>query len=276
MFFGSAMTNFGVQPFLEDFLKLAPSPSTKESSIGDINPEDDNFTGFIFKIQANMNPTHRDRIAFMRICSGKYTKGITVHHVQAGKQIRVSQPQQFMAQERTIVEEAYAGDIIGIFDPGIFQLGDTLSQNNPNIKFENIPIFPAEHFARISVFDSMKRKQFIKGIEQLSEEGAIQVFKQIDIGTETFIIGTVGVLQFEVLEHRLMSEYNVKIRINHLTHKFARWIKNSDIDTKKLNLTSSTMIVNDKKNRLALIFENEWSIQWAKDKNSSLELVDII
>jgi peptide chain release factor 3 len=278
LFFGSAMTNFGVQPFLEDFLELAPPPGFKSSSAGDVDPEDPNFTGFIFKIQANMNPTHRDRIAFLRVCSGKFTKGMEVNHVQAGKTVRLSQPQQFMAAERTIVEEAFPGDIIGIFDPGIFHLGDTLSEKNSSLKFQGIPIFPAEHFARVSVKDSMKRKQFIKGIDQLSEEGAIQVFKQIDIGTETFIIGTVGALQFEVLEYRLQNEYNVNIRISHLSHKFARWISNSDIDidTKKLNLTSSTIIVHDKEDRPALLFENDWSISWAKDKNPNLELIDIL
>ena len=276
LFFGSAMTNFGVQPFLENFLQIAPGPGFKTSSVGDVDPEDNKFTGFIFKIQANMNPTHRDRIAFLRICSGKFTRGMQVHHVQAGREVRLSQPQQFMAQERTIVEEAFPGDIIGIFDPGIFHLGDSLSEGNPNLKFQGIPIFPAEHFARVSVKDSMKRKQFIKGIEQLSEEGAIQVFKQIDIGTETFIIGTVGILQFEVLEYRLLNEYNVNIRISSLPHRFARWLENPSLDPKTLNLTSSTFIVLDQKDRPALLFENDWSIHWAKDKNANLELVDIL
>lgn len=276
LFFGSAMTNFGVQPFLEDFLNISPAPGLKPSTIGDVSPEDPKFTGFIFKIQANMNPTHRDRIAFLRVCSGKFTRGMQVHHVQAGKEVRLSQPQQFMAQERTIVEEAFPGDIIGIFDPGIFHLGDTLSEGNANLKFQGIPIFPAEHFARVSVKDSMKRKQFIKGIDQLSEEGAIQVFKQMDIGTETFIIGTVGALQFEVLEYRLLNEYNVNIRISHLPHKYVRWIATPDIEPQKLSLTSSTFVVQDNEDRAALLFENEWSISWAKDKNSKLELIDII
>jgi len=222
-----------------------------------------------------MNPTHRDRIAFIRICSGCFTRGMSVHHIQGGKEIRLSQPQQFMAQERTIVEEAYPGDIIGVFDPGIFNIGDTLSQGNPQLKFEGIPIFPAEHFARVTAADSMKRKQFQKGITQLSEEGAIQAFKQIDIGIEALIIGAVGALQFEVLEHRLKSEYGVDIKIQHLPLRHARWLENPDLDPRKLNLTSSTMIVQDKKDRYVLLFENDWSIRWAEDKNKGLKLADI-
>ncbi|MCX7747666.1 MAG: peptide chain release factor 3 [Clostridia bacterium] len=275
IFFGSAMTNFGVQPFLEEFLNLAPKPGIKTSSIGEVDPEGEKFTGFIFKIQANMNPTHRDRIAFLRICSGRFSRGMSVYHVQGGKEVRLSQPQQFMAQERTIVEEAYPGDIIGLFDPGIFNIGDTLCEGNAKLKFEGIPIFPAEHFARVVAADSMKRKQFQKGINQLSEEGAIQVFKQIDIGIEALIIGAVGALQFEVLEHRLKFEYGVNIKLQHLPYKHARWIEGSDIDPRKLNLTSSTLIAEDKEERYVLLFENEWSIRWAEERNSTLKLMDI-
>ena len=180
-----------------------------------------------------------------------------------------------MAQERNIVEEAYAGDIIGVFDPGIFHIGDTLSEGSKELKFEGMPIFPAENFARVTPADTMKRKQFVKGITQLSEEGAIQVFKQIDIGIEALIIGTVGVLQFDVLEYRLKNEYGVDLRIQHLPHKHARWIMNEGLDPRSLTLTSSTMAVHDTAGRYVLLFENEWSIRWAEEKNSSLQLVDI-
>jgi len=275
IFFGSAMTNFGIQPFLEEFLKLAPAPGIRSYSEGEVDPESEDFTGFIFKIQANMNPNHRDRLAFMRICSGKFTRGMTVWHVQGGKEVRLSQPQQFMAQERTIVDEAYPGDIIGIFDPGIFHIGDTLATGNKKLKFEGIPVFPAEHFARVTPADTMKRKQFIKGISQLSEEGAIQVFKQIDIGIESLIIGVVGILQLEVLEYRLKNEYGVDLRIQHLPFRHARWIEENGIDIKKLNLTSSTLPAEDNKGRLVLLFENDWSINWAKEKNKNLVLKDI-
>jgi len=275
MFFGSAMTNFGVQPFLEEFLQLAPKPGIKMSSEGEVDPESDKFTGFVFKIQANMNPAHRDRIAFIRICSGRFTRGMTVYHVQQGKEVRLSQPQQFMAQERTIVEEAYAGDIIGVFDPGIFHIGDTLSEGNSNLRFEGIPIFPAEHFAKVTPVDTMKRKQFIKGINQLSEEGTIQVFKQIDIGFESIIVGVVGILQLEVLEYRLKHEYGVDLRIQKLPHRHARWIVSSDTEPRNLTLTSTTMIVHDQDERYVLLFENEWSIRWSEEKNPSLKLEDI-
>ncbi len=275
MFFGSAMTNFGVQPFLESFLELAPSPGIKTTSNGEISPDSDKFSGFIFKIQANMNPTHRDRLAFIRICSGKFTKGMTVKHVNAGKDVRLSQPQQFMAQERTIVEEAYPGDIIGLFDPGIFNLGDTLYEGNGNVRFEGIPIFPAEFFARVSPADTMKRKQFIKGIDQLSEEGAIQVFKQIDIGIEALIIGVVGALQFEVLEYRLKNEYGVTLRVQNLPFRHARWIENEGLDPRKLNLPSTSIIVEDKEGRNSILFENEWSIRMAEERNKDLKLIDI-
>ncbi|TYQ16475.1 UNVERIFIED_CONTAM: peptide chain release factor 3 [Acetivibrio alkalicellulosi] len=275
IFFGSAMTNFGVQPFLEDFLQLAPKPSIKSSSEGEVDPESDRFTGFVFKIQANMNPAHRDRLAFIRICSGRFSKGLSVFHVREGKEIKLSQPQQFMAQDRVIVEEAYAGDIIGVFDPGIFNIGDTLSERNNKLKFDGIPIFPAEHFARITSSDTMKRKQFVKGINQLSEEGAIQVFKQIDIGIEALIVGTVGALQFEVLEYRLKNEYGVDLRIQHLPYKHARWISDNSIDPRQLTLTSSTVIVQDEDDRYVLLFENDWAINWAQERNNSLELLDI-
>jgi len=200
---------------------------------------------------------------------------MTVYHVQQGKEVRLSQPQQFMAQERTIVEEAYAGDIIGVFDPGIFHIGDTLSEGNSNLRFEGIPIFPAEHFAKVTPVDTMKRKQFIKGINQLSEEGTIQVFKQIDIGFESIIVGVVGILQLEVLEYRLKHEYGVDLRIQKLPHRHARWIVSSDTEPRNLTLTSTTMIVHDQDERYVLLFENEWSIRWSEEKNPSLKLEDI-
>jgi peptide chain release factor 3 len=275
MFFGSAMTNFGVQQFLEEFLDLAPAPGIRMSSGGEIDPEDERFTGFVFKIQANMNPTHRDRIAFIRICSGRFTRGMSVFHVQAGKEIRLSQPQQFMAQERAIVEEAWPGDIIGVFDPGIFKIGDSLCEGGPAARFDGIPIFPAEHFARVAPADSMKRKQFVKGINQLSEEGAIQVFRQADAGMETLVIGAVGALQFEVLEHRLKYEYGVDLRISRLSFKYARWLEDSVENARKLNLTSSTMISEDREGRTVLLFENDWSIRWAEERNKGLTLSDI-
>ena len=269
------MTNFGVQPFLEEFLKLAPEPGLKSTPTMEVDPKSKEFSAFVFKIQANMNPAHRDRIAFIRICSGRFSRGMSVYHARSKKEIRLSQPQQFMAHERNIIEEAYAGDIIGIFDPGIFRIGDTLSENNKELQFESIPIFPAEKFARVTPADTMKRKQFVKGINQLSEEGAIQVFKQIDIGIESFIIGVVGVLQLDVLEYRLQNEYGVELRIQSLPFRHVRWLENRTMDPRRLTLTSSTMAVHDENGRYALLFENEWSIRWSIEKNDSLELISI-
>ena len=279
VFFGSAITNFGVEAFLNEFLAMAPSPASRLTQEGPLSPTENFFSGFVFKIQANMNPDHRDRMAFIRICSGKYEKGLEVKHVRQNKQVRLAQPQQFMAQERNIVEEAYAGDIIGIFDPGIFKIGDSLAEGNRNLHFEGIPIFPAEHFARISPKDSMKRKQFLKGIEQIAEEGAIQMYKQPDIGTETYIVGVVGVLQFEVLEYRLKNEYNVEIRQHGLNYRFARWIQpgeNGKIpDPESLSITSTTMIVLDQDDMPVLLFESDWAIDWALDRNPGLKLANV-
>jgi len=275
MFFGSAMTNFGVQPFFEEFLKMAPCPGPRMSDAGEIDPVSGDFSGFVFKIQANMNPTHRDRLAFIRVCSGRFTKGMHVWNVQTGKEVRLAQPQQFMAQERAIVEEAYPGDIIGVFDPGIFRIGDTLCEGSSRFRYEGIPVFPAEHFARVSPADSMKRKQFVKGLNELSEEGAIQVFRQPDSGMESVIVGAVGILQIEVLEHRLRHEYGVEPRVSHLPYKHARWMVSDVGDPGSLNLTSSTAVVVDNWGRPVLLFENEWNIRWAEEKNDGLVLADI-
>ncbi|QAT41595.1 peptide chain release factor 3 [Clostridium sp. JN-9] len=275
VFFGSALTNFGVEPFLKYFLELTTPPLPRQSDKGEIDVFNDEFSAFIFKIQANMNPAHRDRIAFMRICSGKFKKGMEVYHVQGGNKIKLAQPQQFLAQDREIIEEAYAGDIIGVFDPGIFRIGDTLCAGNKKFKFEGIPVFAPEHFARVKTIDTMKRKQFIKGITQISQEGAIQVFKELHIGIEEIIVGVVGVLQFEVLEYRLKNEYNVDIKMERLPYKYVRWIEDTDIDLERLNLTSDTKIVKDLKDRDLLIFQSDWGISWALEHNKGLVLSDM-
>ena len=275
VFFGSAMTNFGVQVFLEEFLDMTTPPLSRNADIGEIDAEGGKFSGFIFKIQANMNPTHRDRIAFLRICSGKFTKGMEVNHVQAGKVIKLSQPQQFLAQDREIVEEAYAGDIIGVFDPGIFKIGDTLCETG-SFKFEGIPVFAPEHFAKVYTKNSMKRKQFMKGIDQISEEGAIQIFQQQDSIAQEFMIGVVGVLQLEVLEYRLKNEYGVDVSIDHTPYKYIRWVKSPDFDPRKVRLTTDTMVAKDQYDNPVLLFQNEWSIRTVQERNSGIELVDIL
>ncbi|WP_300381026.1 peptide chain release factor 3 [Clostridium sp.] len=272
VFFGSALTNFGVEPFLEHFLEMTTAPLPRNSSVGEIDPFEDNFSAFVFKIQANMNKAHRDRIAFMRICSGKFEKGEDVYHMQGGKKLKLSQPQQFMAQDREMIEEAYAGDIIGVFDPGIFAIGDTLCAPKKKFKFEGIPTFAPEHFARVRPVDTMKRKQFVKGVTQIAQEGAIQVFKESFVGMEEIIVGVVGVLQFEVLEYRLKNEYNVDIKMDRLVYRYVRWIENEDIKMDSLNLTSDAKKLKDIKDRNILIFQNDWGISWALEHNKGLIL----
>lgn len=276
VFFGSALTNFGVQPFLEHFLQMTTSPLprvTLDEQV--IDPASLPFSAFVFKIQANMNKAHRDRIAFMRICSGKFEKGMEVMHIQGKRKIRLAQPQQFMAQDREIIEEAYAGDVIGVFDPGIFSIGDTLCDPSMKIEFQKIPTFAPEHFARVTQKDTMKRKQFLKGITQIAQEGAIQVFQEINIGMEEIIVGGVGVLQFDVLEQRLKSEYNVEIKLEILPYQCVRWILNEGLDPNTLNLTSESKRVRDLKGRNLIIFANNWGIKWAMEQNKGLELAEV-
>ena len=271
MFFGSAFNNFGVEPFLKRFLSYTKSPTPRVSDQGPIDPESDRFTGFIFKIQANMNPAHRDRLAFMRVCSGVFEKGMTVWHSSSGERIKLAQPQQFMAQEHETVELAYPGDIIGLFDPGVFRLGDTLCTGSP-VRYSGIPLFAPEFFSRVSPVDSMKRKQFLKGITQLSQEGAIQTFKRPNIGREEMIAGVVGVLQMDVLEYRLKSEYGVDITRETLPYRFVRWIAQTPRPIDRLRLTSTTVPAIDRAGRDVLLFENEWSIRLAMENNEGLAL----
>ena len=275
VFFGSALTNFGVEPFLEDFLRMTTPPLPRTADIGLIDPVKNHFSAFVFKIQANMNKAHRDRIAFMRICSGKFEKGMEVLHVQEGKKMKLSQPQQMMAQEREIVDEAYAGDIIGVFDPGIFSFGVTVCSPDSKMQFEGIPTFAPEHFAVVEQIDTLKRKQFVKGTSQIAQEGAIQIFQEPESGgMERVIVGVVGVLQFEVLEYRLKNEYNVDIRRQDLPYQYIRWIENRDLDPKSLNLTSDTKRIQDLKGNHLLLFSNLWGIQWALDHNAGLSLAE--
>lgn len=272
VFFGSALTNFGVEPFLKHFLEMTTSPLPRTSNGEEVSPFSDDFSAFVFKIQANMNKAHRDRIAFMRICSGKFESNMEVMHVQGGKKIRLSQPQQMMAQERKHIEEAYAGDIIGVFDPGIFSIGDTLCIPGKNICFAGIPTFAPEHFARVRQMDTMKRKQFMKGVTQIAQEGAIQIFQEFNSGMEEIIVGVVGVLQFEVLQYRLQSEYNVEIRMEQLPYEHIRWIENEGINVASLSVTSDTKKVKDMKGNPLLIFTHPWSIQTVLDRNEGLIL----
>ena len=197
---------------------------------------------------------------------------MTVTHVQRNKKVKLSQPQQFVAQDRVIIDSAYPGDIIGIHDPGIFNIGDTLSEKQSNLQYTGIPQFAPEHFARVSTKNALKRKQFVKGITQLSEEGAIQVFKQPNSGMEELIIGVVGILQFEVLEYRLKQEYGVEILMNSLPYRYVRWIENDLSKYGRLSMPMETLLVEDKNDNSVLLFQNEWSIRHFIERNEDLVL----
>ena len=273
VFFGSALTNFGVETFLKHFLKMTTSPLPRLADCGVIDPMEEDFSAFVFKIQANMNKNHRDRIAFMRICSGKFEASREVYHVQGEKKMRLSQPQQLMAQDRHVVEEAYAGDIIGVFDPGIFSIGDTVCAPGKEFAYEGIPTFAPEHFARVRQMDTMKRKQFVKGINQIAQEGAIQIFQEFNTGMEEIIVGVVGVLQFDVLKYRLKNEYNVEILLENLPYEHIRWIENKDeVDVRRLTGTSDMKKVTDLKGNPLLLFINSWSVGMTLDRNEGLIL----
>ncbi|MBQ4334535.1 MAG: peptide chain release factor 3, partial [Myxococcaceae bacterium] len=248
VFFGSAMTNFGVLPFLEGFLRMAPPPrayrAVNESStpvtapVASENGQDalertapnhPAFSGFIFKIQANMDPAHRDRVAFLRICTGRFVRGMSARHVRLDKEIKLANPQQFMAQDRQTVDEAYPGDIVGLFDPGHFRIGDTLCAGT-RVEYAGIPSFSPEHFASVRLKEALKRKQLLKGLEQLSQEGAIQLFQAPGAVSPEPIVGAVGQLQFDVLRFRLEHEYGVAPILDALPFVHARWVESGAIN----------------------------------------------
>ena len=275
VFFGSALTNFGVETFLRHFLAMTTSPLPRMSDSGLIDPMSEDFSAFVFKIQANMNKAHRDRIAFMRICSGRFDASEEIYHVQGEKKMRLLQPQQMMAESRHVVEEAYAGDIIGVFDPGIFSIGDTVCAPGRKFAFEGIPTFAPEHFARVRQLDTMKRKQFVKGINQIAQEGAIQIFQEFHTGMEEIIVGVVGVLQFDVLKFRLENEYNVEILLDMLPYEHIRWIVNKEeVDVEKITGTSDMKKVTDLKGNPLLLFVNSWSVGMTQDRNKNLVLAE--
>ena len=276
VFFGSALTNFGVEPFLEEFLRMTPPPLPRTADCGVIDTFSPDFSAFVFKIQANMNKAHRDRLAFMRICSGHYERDKEVYHVQGGKKMRLSQPQQLMASEREIIDEAYAGDIIGVFDPGIFSIGDTITVPGKKFRFSGIPTFAPEHFMRVSPRDTMKRKQFIKGTEQIAQEGAIQIFKVPNTGMEEVIVGVVGTLQFDVFQYRMRGEYGVELRMDSLPYEQLRFITACPGEPADLNLTSDAELLEDYKGHSLLVFSSRWSIDFILKRNPGLVLSETL
>jgi len=271
VFFGSALTNFGVEPFLREFLELAPPPVARESTAGRIDPTDERFTGFVFKIQANMDPRHRDRIAFVRICSGKFTAGMDVGHVRTDKRIRLNAPQQFLARERTAIEEAWPGDVIGILDRGTLRIGDALSDAGP-LEFPDIPRFAPEHFARVVLIDPIKRKQLDAGLRQLTEEGAAQVFftSPTEVSGPTPLIGAVGLLQFDVMLHRLEHEYGVRCRLEKVSGRYPRWVTGPKADIERIGRERGRTILYDANGAPLILFEDAWGMRWAMERETAI------
>lgn len=273
VFFGSALADFGTIPFLNHFLDMSPAPGARKTTDGEVKPDDPFFSGFIFKIQANMNPAHRDRLAFLRICSGKFERGMTVRLSRTGKEIKLSQSTQLFANERETVDEAYAGDIIGIYDTGNYQVGDTLTTTKEPLFFEPLPTFPPELFAMVMPKDTMKAKHFTKGVDQLAQEGAVQVYR-----TEynEVILGAVGQLQFEVFEYRLKNEYNSEIRMDTLDFSVARWLITDDLVSVKNTLDSRTKLVFDHKERPLILFSNQFTLDYYMQKHPDIKLVEAL
>lgn len=273
VFFGSALADFGVTEFLEHFLQISPPPSKRKTTTGYVEPTDEEFTGFIFKIQANMDPNHRDRLAFLRICSGTFVRGMNITLSRTGKQMKLSQSTHLMANERETVDTAYAGDVIGIYDSGNFQIGDTLTNSKEKVFFEPLPTFPPELFSRVSAKNTLKGKNFQKGVEQLAQEGAIQVYKN---EYNEVILGAVGVLQFEVFEYRLVNEYNTDIRMESIEFSVARWVKTDDPDSLKKYQNSRCMLVFDHYERPVLLFTNAYALRSFQERNEDVILIEAL
>jgi len=253
-----------------------PPPKARVSDQGLIPPDQSEFSGFVFKVQANMDRSHHDRVAFVRVCSGRFERGMKVHHVRLGRDIRLANPSQFLAQERSLIDEAYAGDVIGIHDPGSFEIGDTLT-GGTRFRFPPIPSFAPEHFARVVMANPLKRKQFSRGIEQLAQEGAVQLYRPLANRAGDLVLGAVGQLQLEVVKHRLRTEYGVDIRLEPVPHHFARWVSRNDgrpLDLKALEDAWLGTVVLDVRDRPVLLFEGEWAIRSAEKLRPDLVLAE--
>jgi len=273
-FFGSAMTNFGVRPVLNAVADIAPPPRPRPTEQGEREPTDEDFSGFIFKIQANMNPRHRDRIAFMRVVSGAFERGMDVRLARTGKSLRLTKPHTFMADERSIVDDAAPGDIVGLYDPGDLRIGDTLSTGEP-VTFQGIPRFAPEHFARIKLKDPTRRKHLQTGLQQLSQEGTIQLFIREGLGPADPYLGAVGLLQFEVLKERLMNEYRVKAELVPSEFTTARWVAGDPSGLAWLQARTDFVLVNDRDGRWVVLAESPWKLDYAASQAPGLKLLDV-
>ena len=271
VFFGSAMTNFGVRPFLDNFLDLSQGPVARNSFDGPIVPTRESFSGFVFKLQANMDPKHRDRVAFVRVCSGRFEKDMTVQHARTGKQIRLSRPQKIFGQDRAVVDDAYPGDVIGLNNPGMFSIGDTLFIG-PRVEFEGIPCFSPEIFSWLRNPNPSAFKNFRKGVNELREEGAVQILYDKDQSKRDPILAAVGQLQLEVVQHRLASEYGVETRLEPMGYQVARWVKGGWPALDEVGRIFNCKTVQDAWLRPVLLFKNEWNLNQLKEDHPEMEL----
>lgn len=271
VFFGSAMTNFGVELFLNSFLDYALKPGSRNSSMGEISPTYPEFSGFVFKLQANMDPKHRDRVAFIRVCTGKFEKDMTVNHGRTGKTIRLSRPQKLFAQDRESIDVAYPGDVIGLNNPGVFAIGDTI-YNGQKLEYEGIPCFSPELFAILRNPNPSKFKQFHKGVSELQEEGAVQIMYSADESKRDPILAAVGQLQFEVVQFRLQNEYGVETQLELLPYTVARWVDGGWEALQKVGRLFNTVTVKDNWGRPVLLFRNEWNCNQVQEDHPELQL----
>ncbi|HTM21721.1 MAG TPA: peptide chain release factor 3, partial [Kofleriaceae bacterium] len=276
MFFGSAINNFGLQAFLDTFADMMPPPRARAAVDATVEPAAADLSGFVFKIQANMNPAHRDRVAFIRLCSGRYERGMKVTHVRAEREIRLASPTVFLAEERSLIDEAYAGDVIGVHDPGIFEIGDTICTGAP-LHFPRLPSFAPERFARLVLVDPIRRKQLVRGLEQLAQEGVGQLYRTPDSRAGELILGSVGQLQLEVTKYRLLHEYDVDVRLEALPHSLARWVVMKDgaaVDLDAVRRACNGMLVLDHRGRPAVLFEKEWNLRFATEHLPAADFLD--
>lgn len=273
VFFGSALTGFGVESFLQTFLEYAPEPSvTVDKEEHEVSPTDEQFSGFIFKIQANMDPKHRDRIAFVRIASGQFLPGMNVTLSRTGRDFRLNNSTQFMAEDREIVKHAVAGDIIGLYDTGNFQIGDTIYDGKDAVSFKELPQFTPELFMQVEPKNVMKQKSYHKGIKQLVQEGAIQLYKTYH--SDEYILGAVGQLQFEVFEHRMNNEYNSEVVMKPLGNKIARWIDPEDLDENMS--TSRSLLAKDSKDQPVFLFDSDFALRHFNSQHPEIELYSLL
>lgn len=273
VFFGSAMNNFGVERFLNRFIELAPTPAPRSTGEKEIEPTNSKFSAFVFKIQANMDPAHRDRVAFIRVCSGHFDRNMIVKHARLEKDIKLAMPVSFFGQERVVVDEAWPGDVIGLVDTtSSLRIGDTISEIK-GLEYKGVPSFSPEHFANVLILDPMKRKQLQKGLEQLSEEGVVQIYRQRGLGDKDPILGAVGALQFEVLQHRLKAEYNVEVRIEKLAYQHARWVTGENMNAEIFERREDSRCLLDRDENPVLLFRSDWALRWATDNYKDLQFL---